>query len=214
MDQTKAPVVLVVDDVGLIGAALVKEIERDHSDMIIKVAAREQEQVAGFKAENRNAFLLDLDDPSSVQNAFSGVDRLFLVTGHTVAWLTAGKALVDAAKQAGITYIVHLGNFGGSDPSDPRFGWHKLIENYIKASGIDWTHLHPDALVESQPVLICKAMDTLSLFWGTEQPAWTASEKLATFAATILREGPEKHGGKDYWLSGSPSELVARHRRH
>jgi uncharacterized protein YbjT (DUF2867 family) len=201
MEQTKKPVVLVIGATGLTGSFLIKEFDRDSSGVHVRLAARRQEQVDRFKSEKRDAVLLDLDDPRSFGAALSGVDRLFLVTGYTVAMLSQGKTLVDAAKKAAVRHIVHLGIFGNWDTTDPHFVWHQLIEKYIEASGIAWTHLHPNVFMELLPVLISIENDSFPVFWGPGRLGWTSSEELAAVTATVLKEGPDKHGGQDYWLS-------------
>ena len=93
-------------------------------------------EVERLRGEGKEAVHLDLDDPSTFALALAGVDRVFLLTGYTVAMLTQSKTLVDAAKKAGVKHIVHVGIFGEWDCTDPHFAWHQLIESYIKASGL------------------------------------------------------------------------------
>ena len=87
------------------------------------------------------------------ETALQGVQRLFMVTGYTVDMLNQGKNLTDAAKDAGVEYIVHVGTF--HQPGRPQsklirhYIWHQLIETYIEASGIGWTHLHPNAFMQN-----------------------------------------------------------------
>ncbi len=74
--------------------------------------------------------------------------------------------MVDAAKKAGVKHIVHLGIFGEWDCTDPHFVWHQLIERYIEASGIAWTHLHPNVFMENLLGLLPIKDSQLSMFWG------------------------------------------------
>jgi uncharacterized protein YbjT (DUF2867 family) len=55
-----------------------------------------------LRAAGRDAVRLDLDDPSTFAHALHGVDRVYLLTGYTVAMLTQSKTLVDAAVKAGV----------------------------------------------------------------------------------------------------------------
>jgi uncharacterized protein YbjT (DUF2867 family) len=201
MDQTQKPVILITGATGLTGSFLIKEFDRDSSDVHVRWAARQKEQVERFKSQKRDSVYLDLDDPRSFEQALTGVDRLFLLTGYTVAMLAQGKTLVDAAKKAGVRQIVHLGIFANWDTTDPHFTWHQLLEKYIEASGIAWTHLHPNVFMELLPVLISIEKDNFPVFWGPGRLGWTSSEELAAVAATVLKQGPERHAGQDYWLS-------------
>jgi NAD(P)H dehydrogenase (quinone) len=39
------------------------------------------------------------------------------------------------------------------------------------------------------------------VFWGPDRMGWVASRDVGAAAATVLREGPRKHSGQNYWLS-------------
>jgi uncharacterized protein YbjT (DUF2867 family) len=58
--------------------------------------------------------------------------------------LEQSKTIVAVAKKAGVQHIVHVGVSAEWDCTDPHFAWHLLIESYIKASAMAWTHLHPN----------------------------------------------------------------------
>jgi len=129
------------------------------------------------------------------------VDRVFLLTGYTVAMLAQSKTFIDAARKARIQRIVHLGVFGHWDCTDPHIVWHQLVETYIDASGIAWTHIHPNMFMEQIPKFMKIRNDSFSVFWGSDRMGWIASRDIGAVAATVLREGPVKHGGQNYWLS-------------
>lgn len=82
--------------------------------------------------EGKDCKFLDLDDPTTFALALAGVDRVFLLTGYTVGMLTQSKTLVDAAKKAGVSHIVHVGVFAEWNTTDAHFAWHQMIEKYIE----------------------------------------------------------------------------------
>jgi uncharacterized protein YbjT (DUF2867 family) len=51
---------------------------------------------------------LDYTRPETVQAAFAGVNRVFLLTPFTGNQVEVGKQLVDAARQAGVQQVVLL----------------------------------------------------------------------------------------------------------
>ncbi|MGR6999358.1 NmrA family NAD(P)-binding protein [Yinghuangia aomiensis] len=85
----------------------------------------------------------------------------------------------------------------------PHFAWHELIETYIEASGIVWTHLHPNVISDTVLSLDPPITETRSfaVFWHESPLGWVCAADIAAVAAAVLREGPEKHGGANYWLS-------------
>jgi len=144
---------------------------------------------------------LDLDSPATFAAALCGVDRVFLLTGYSVAMLAQSKTFIDAARKARVQHIVHLGVFGHWDCTDPHIAWHQLVETYIEASGIAWTHIHPNMFMEQIPNFMKIRNDSFSVFWGSDRMGWIASRDIGAVAATVLREGPAKHSGQNYWLS-------------
>ena len=139
--------------------------------------------------------------PRTFGPALASVDRLFLLTGYTVDMLVQSKTLVDAARKAGVAHIVHQGIFGEWDTTDPHFAWHQMIECYIKASGIAWTHLHPNVFMENVLSFFAPKNRRMTFYWGEGRVGWIALQDLAAVAAAALRDGPERHNGQDYWLS-------------
>jgi NAD(P)H dehydrogenase (quinone) len=129
------------------------------------------------------------------------VDRVFLLTGYTVAMLAQSKTFIDAARKARVQHMVHLGVFGHWDCTDPHIAWHQLVETYIEASGIAWTHIHPNVFMEQMPKFMKIRNDRFSVFWGSDRMGWISSRDIGAVVATVLREGPAKHSGQNYWLS-------------
>ncbi len=62
-----------------------------------------------WKDKGKTAVRIDLDDPLSFPEALAGVDRLFLMTGYTIHMVHQMKTITDAAVDAGVSFIVHLG---------------------------------------------------------------------------------------------------------
>lgn len=197
----RQPTVLIMGVTGQTGRLLLEEFDRVPGDVHLRFAARKPADVETLKSEGRRAVRLDLDDPRTFASALAGVDRLFLLTGYTVAMLHQSKTLLDAARKARVGHIVHQGIFGNWDCTDPHFAWHQMIEKYIEASGIAWTHLHPNYFMENLTGITPAMGGTFPVFFDDRRAGWIALKDVAAVAATALREGPERHGGQHYWLS-------------
>jgi len=201
MTMLPKPTVLILGSTGQIGRFILEYLKREPDAVDIRVTARRPEQVATFQQQGQDAVLLDLDRPATFAAALRGVDRVFLLTGYSVAMLAQSKTFIDAARKARIQHFVHLGVFGHWDCTDPHIAWHQLVETYIEASGIAWTHIHPNMFMEQIPKFMKIRNDSFSVFWGPDRMGWIASRDIGAVAATVLREGPAKHGGQNYWLS-------------
>jgi uncharacterized protein YbjT (DUF2867 family) len=194
---------LILGASGRVGSHLVRELDRDHAGVDVRLATSRPETAEKWRAEGRDAVVIDLNRPEDLPEALKGVDRIFLLTGYTSDMLYQSKKLVDAAADAGVSHIVHLGVFGDREDRIPHFAWHQLVETYIEASGTAWTHLHPNVIADTTLVTDPPIPESGSfvVFWKDAPQGWVFSRDIAAVAAAVLREGPEKHGGANYWLS-------------
>lgn len=199
MTLHQKPVVLILGATGTIGSHIVKEL--DDKDVHLRIASRKQEVVNQLRNEGKDGIYLDLDKPETFALAMAGVDRVFLLTGYSVAMLTQSKTLVDAAKKAGVSHIVHVGVFAEWDTTDAHFVWHQMIEKYIEASGIAWTHLHPNMFMNVFTGLYIPKNFTYTTYWADRRVGYVAPEDISAVAAKVLLEGPARHAGQHYWLS-------------
>ncbi|MGZ3416055.1 MAG: SDR family oxidoreductase [Isosphaeraceae bacterium] len=190
--DNRKPTILVLGVTGQTGRLIVAELDHDPGGVQVRLAARRPEQVERLKAEGRDAVLLDLDDPRTFGQALVGVDRLFLLTGYTVAMLVQSKTIVDAAAKAGVRHVVHQGIFGNWDCTDPHFAWHQLVERYIEGSGMAWTRLHPNVFMELLSNMMPVRDGAFPVFWGDRRVGWVAVRDIAAVAAAVLRDGPAR----------------------
>ena len=137
--------VLVTGGTGQVGSRVIEELSAFPALEVIagsRNPARARER--GFKS-----VALDLDRPETIGPALVGIDSVFLLTGYTVDMLRQSKALVDAARRAGVSHIVHLGACGNDETDIAHYGWHQFVERYIEWSGIDYTHLRPEVFLQN-----------------------------------------------------------------
>lgn len=195
--------ILIIGATGRIGSYVVKELEHNSGGAKLRFSTSRADIAEQWRIEGKEAVVLDLNNPATFAPALAGIDRVFLLTGYTSDMLYQSKKLVDAAVEAGVSHIVHLGVFSSGHDLIPHFTWHDLVETYIKASGISWTNLHPNVIADS--ILVTdppiKETNSFSTFFKDASLGWVFASDIAAVAAAILREGPEKHGGADYWLS-------------
>ena len=199
--NSQKPRVLVLGSTGLTGKAIAAKLD-DVSDRVEVVrGARDPDVVAQWRDQGQFAVRIDLDDPRTFPAALVGIERLFVMTGYTVAMTHQTKTITDAAADAGVGHIVHLGIFGNGRSTDPHFAWHELVERYIEGSGVPWTHLHPHMFMEN--LLSVFALRDGRLPWpaGDKPTGWIAGEDLTAVAAKVLTDGPDVHAGNGYWMS-------------
>ena len=200
-NEQSTPRVLVIGSSGRIGAATAAALDAAPEHVIPVRASRNPEAVASWLEHGKQAVYLDLDGPDTFASALDGIERVFLMAGYTAAMTEQAKTIVDAAEDAGVEFIVHLGVFGNGRSTDPHFAWHELVERYIKGSTLAWANLHPHVFMEN--LLTVNRLQFGSFAWpaGERPVGWVAGDDIAAVAAAVLAEGPGVHAGKDYFLS-------------
>jgi uncharacterized protein YbjT (DUF2867 family) len=198
------PRILILGATGVTGGAVATLLDGDARVEVVR-AARRPEQVASWQAEGKAAVLIDLDDPRSFPAALATIDRLFVVTAYTIEMVHQVKCITDAAADAGVGFIVHLGVFSNGRETDPHFAWHELVERYIEGSGVAWCHLHPNMFMENLLTTQRLAGDTFLWPMADKRTGWIAGDDLTAVAAKVLAEGPAVHAGANHYLS---SELL------
>ncbi|WP_330309743.1 MULTISPECIES: NmrA family NAD(P)-binding protein [unclassified Streptomyces] len=201
MRNADTPRVLVLGATGRTGSAVVKALETTPGQAVPVRASRSETTVEQWIKEGKEAVRIDLDDPDTFPSALEGIDRVFLMTGYTSAMNHQTKTLVDAAEDAGVSFVVHLGVFSDKRSTDPHFAWHELVERYIAGSKLAWANVHPHVFMEN--LLGINRLRDGQMVWpmGDKQVGWIAGDDIASVVAKVLAEGPETHAGKDYYLS-------------
>jgi Predicted nucleoside-diphosphate-sugar epimerases len=78
----------------------------------------------------------DFDSKDSLRNALSGVDVVFLVCSPIPALVELESNVIDASRESGVRHIVLNSALGAEDYPKSFPGWHRKVEDKLKAS--DW----------------------------------------------------------------------------
>ncbi|WP_244309222.1 NmrA family NAD(P)-binding protein [Pseudomonas duriflava] len=168
----------------------------------MRIGARKQEDLDRLRAEGHDAVMFDLDDPRTFGPALCGVDRMNILTGYTITMTHQTKTVVDAAKKAGVRHIVNQGVFAAEDATDSKYCWFALVEAYIEASGIAWTHLHPNVFLENMLSVSQPIGGTFSTFGGGGEPRGL---RRASLFGRRYRQGLARRSGTP-WFEGLLSQ--------
>ncbi|MBT4703254.1 MAG: NmrA family NAD(P)-binding protein [Rhodospirillaceae bacterium] len=89
----------------------------------------------------------DLSDPSSLDAAFAGLDTLYLLCGHSPKLAEMELNGLEAAKRAGISYLVKSsGSEKGvtADAPSDIIRNHYVVEQEVRKGAIDWAISQPN----------------------------------------------------------------------
>src|ERR1700739_3848858 len=190
---------LVLGVTGQVGKRVATNLKRRESNF--SVGSRRKANLEELKDQFGGSRFIDLDDPRTFDEALKNITGIFLITGYTVDMLVQSKSLIDAAKRNGVSHIVHLGAFTRDhDAYSTVFAWHKMIETYLRNSGVSWTNLQPNMFMQNF-LSVWSIKGGVYNAYTSKAVGFTALEDVAEAAAVIIMEGADKHNGKDYWFS-------------
>jgi len=147
----------------------------------------------------------DLEDPASIEAAFSGADHAFLMSAQqpgSAEHPTHDPQLVEAAQRAGVGRAVKLSVFDGGAGDDTIGAWNREAEAAVMGSGIDWTMLRPGRFMSNAlwwaPMI--RAGDTVTIPFANRPAVPIDPADVAAVAlASLTTEG---HRNRAYQLSG------------
>ncbi len=133
------------------------------------------------------------------RNHHTGKNQRILILGSTGR---TGKAVIAELEQTPRSHqAVRASRNQEQVDAWRREGKDAVYLDLIEGSGVSWSHIHPhffmDNLLTTTPVV----NGTFHWFMGDKRVGWIAGDDLAAVSARVLAEGPEKHAGKQYWLS-------------
>ncbi|TDD02060.1 NAD-dependent epimerase/dehydratase family protein [Nonomuraea deserti] len=94
----------------------------------------------------------DYDDQRSLDAATAGVEVVFLLTTPESPVPRHDRAILRAARSAGVSRIVKLSatSAGARGPNNRIVGtWHRAAEDAVTASGLSWTILRPSSFASN-----------------------------------------------------------------
>jgi uncharacterized protein YbjT (DUF2867 family) len=145
----------------------------------------------------------DMLRPETLNTALRDVDRAMLISSSTPAMLETQASFIDAAKRAGVRYVVKLSGII-PDPNSPfRFArMHGEIERRLETSGMEYTQLRAGEFMQAyfRQAPRIAATGTLALPMADAKIASIDARDIARVAATVLTS--DGHEGKIYPITG------------
>lgn len=207
--------ILIVGATGNIGSALVRELCIRNATVI--AAVRESAETGRTAGLGVPVLPFDFDKPQSMKAAFAQIDRAFLLLPLSEKMLAFGMAAVDAAKEAGLTYLVRTSELG-ADANSPRLALQVqgTVDRYLQDSGIPCTILRPNFFMQNfatHYAQMIRERGRIFLPQSNGKISFIDVRDIASVAAAVLL-APDTHTAKGYDLTGPralSNQDVARH---
>ena len=136
--------ILVTGATGTIGSELLRELVRQGEPVRAAVHVRP------LDVDGVETCSIDYDRPETLSPALEGIDTLFLLSRQ----VSHERPMVDAASEAGVKRVVYISSFKADTDTFIVGQLHREIELYIQGSGMAWTFLRPNYLMQNYVTLM------------------------------------------------------------
>jgi uncharacterized protein YbjT (DUF2867 family) len=198
--------ILLTGATGTIGQALVQQLQ-DRGTHFAVMSSKAGREVGG-----RATVLGDMADPASLQQAFTGVETLFLLFPYQANAIELARNAVQAAQSAGVKHIVRSSG-AGADASSPISiaRMQGEIDQLIEQSGIAYTLLRPNGFMQNWVNFAAGQIKAGSYAAPNGDGAISVIDvrDIAEVAAIVLSD-PAVHAGKAYNLTGGEALSTAQ----
>ena len=198
--------ILVIGATGNVSSGLIPELIAKGAD--VRALVRDESKAQRLRDQGVEVVIGDLDKPETLDGAFSGVAKVFLLTAPNPDQVTQARNGIAAAKRAGSPHIVRMSARAFKTPPDspPRVTrQHAEIDAELKASGLAYTILQPHSFMQN----ITMAAQTVASDGAVYMPMKDGKlgmidvRDIVDVAAKVLTE--DGHQGKTYGLTGPAS---------
>lgn len=186
---------------GQLGSLVLKELIKKQGPSNLVALVRSPEKVHEVEAR---AF--DYEKPGDLAAALEGIDTLLLISGNEIGKRASQhKNVIDAAKEAGVQWIVYTSILKADTSTISLAGEHLATEKSLHESGIPFTLLRNGWYTENYMGSVEGAIAS-GAFIGSAQNGKISSASRQDFAeAAAIVLADEKHKGKIYELAGDES---------
>jgi uncharacterized protein YbjT (DUF2867 family) len=194
--------ILVTGATGNVGSKVVEQLSA--AGIAVRAAVQSTSKATKIKSAGVEPVEFDFTRPETLPAAFDGVEKVFLLTPFVPNMVELGLRAVNAAKKAGVKYIVRLSAMGANfEPSFPLGHWHREVEKAVESSKIPYTILRPNSFMQNYSTALSGDIKTQSAFYlpmGDAKLSVIDTRDIAFVAAELLRN--PGHEGQTYELTG------------
>jgi NAD(P)H dehydrogenase (quinone) len=185
---------------GQLGNLVVAKLKERTTAENLVALVRDTEKIAKEGIEARE---FDYNKPEGMADSLKGIDTLLLISGNEIGQRARQHAnVIDAAKEAGIKWIVYTSLLHADTSSISLAGEHLETESKLKASGIPHTILRNGWYTENYTASVPGAVGAGAYIGSVGEGKISSAARLdfAEAAAVVLTSNG--HEGKIYELAG------------
>lgn len=205
--------IVVTGATGKLGSRVVEHLLRRVPASRVGVSVRDVKKAARFAERGVRVRAGDFTNPSGLEHAFEGAERVLVVSaairGSGAA--EANRAAIDAAHRAGAERILYTSHHAASAHSlfVPQLA-HAATEEHLAGLGIPYTALRNGFYADSLRFFLGDALNRGRVLAPADGPvSWTAHGDLAEAAAIALHDQGTLDGVTPALTAGEAWDLEA-----
>jgi uncharacterized protein YbjT (DUF2867 family) len=141
-------VILITGATGKTGGEVARQLAA--IDMPFRALVRDPDKAAHIRDLGAEVVGGDCADEASLAAALKGIGKAFLVLPNNEEQLVLEKKFTDACVAAGVQHLVYLSSLESVPESkNPITQNHVAAQNYIRASGMEWTMIRPTFFMQN-----------------------------------------------------------------
>jgi NAD(P)H dehydrogenase (quinone) len=196
--------IVVTGATGKLGTLVVEGLINQVPVEEIAVVVRDAAKAARFGELGVEVRQADYSDPASLADAFREGEKVLLISGSEIGQrVPQHKAVIDAAKDAGVALLAYTSVLGGPAADFELAREHQITERYLIDSGLPYSLLRNGWYHENYTEGIGQALATGGILTSAAEDARVASASRADYAAAAVAVlTGEGHVNAEYELSG------------
>jgi uncharacterized protein YbjT (DUF2867 family) len=200
--------ILLTGATGKIGGETAKQlIEKGAS---LRALVRNEAKAADLQAAGVELIVGDFADADTVKRALDGAEKAFLLAPNGEHQQAQEKQFVDLAVAAGVKQLVKMSSLeavADAQTAIPKIHW--ASEEYIRASGLDWTMIKPNFFMQNLLTSAATIKGQRKFFLPMADGTTGMSDIRDIGAVCAEALTGEGHAGQSYEITGP--EIVTFH---
>ena len=199
--------IVITGATGELGSLVVQHLLKKVPASEIVVSVRNPEKASALTEQGIEVRYGDYDEPTSLQKAFTGAEKLLLISSSSfddIARVRQHASAIEAAKKAGVSRIVYTGVAYAEQVGLTLAQVHQATEHALRTTGIPYTVLRNafyTHLFVNPGLKAAIERGELVTSTGSGKLNTATRSDFALAAATVLTE--EGHENKIYELTAS-----------
>jgi uncharacterized protein YbjT (DUF2867 family) len=193
--------ILLTGVTGKIGGETAKQLVAKGASL--RALVRDEAKAADLKAAGVELVVGDIADADTVNKALDGAEKAFLLLPNGEHQLEWEKQFTDLAVAAGVKHLVKMSSMEAvADAETPIPRAHWASEEYIRASGLDWTMVKPNFFMQNLLASAgsIKAQRKFFMPMGDGTTGMADARDIGAVCAEVLTG--EGHAGQSYEITG------------